>query len=106
MRQAPLDTAYLAGLFDGEGSVGYFSQGVGRTLIFTMEMKMTDENVIDWVVAVFGGNKTFRKRGEKHHKDQWRWKVTGAAATKLYTKLLPFLRIKNTFSDVTVSIKR
>jgi len=87
------DLAYLAGIIDGEGSVGNHSAGVGKRR-FVIEVKMTDEPLIDWLVATFGGFKQFRPKQNIKWKDQWRWRVQGKSAESLYAQVLPHLRIK------------
>lgn len=84
---------YLSGLIDGEGSIGSYGNGNGRTR-FVIEIKMTEERVIDWLVGNFGGCKQFRKRGKPHWKDQWRWRVSGKKAADLYERIKPILLIK------------
>ena len=84
--------AYIAGLFDGEGSI-YFAnrpekkkkhKGPGyRTSIsqrISMEITMTDKSVLTWVHEVLGvgtlnkkPRKGFRKDGTKYLM-QWRWR--------------------------------
>ena len=86
--------AYIAGLFDGEGSI-YFAKrpekkkkhkGPGyRTSIsqrISMEITMTDQSVIKWIHEVLGGGtvvkkprKGFRKDGTKYLM-QYKWRCT------------------------------
>lgn len=88
-----VDLAYLAGLVDGEGSVGFFSERAGKK-VFTIEIKMTSEPLIDWIVSNFGGTKAFRKSKVASWQDQWRWKIRGVAAAQLYIALNPYLKLK------------
>jgi hypothetical protein len=83
--------AYLAGIIDGEGSVGTFGK---KKPIFTIEVKMTAEPIIDLLLNTFGGTKVFRPREKAHYKDQWRWRVKGKRAETVYQTLFPFLRLK------------
>ena len=86
--------AYIAGRFDGEGSI-YFAKrpekkkkhkGPGyRTSIsqrISMEITMTDKSVLTWVHEVLGvgtlnkkPRKGFRKDGTKYLM-QWKWRCT------------------------------
>ena len=88
------DIAYIAGLFDGEGSI-YFAKriekkkkhkGKGyRTSMsqrISMEITMTDESVVRWVHEVLGvgtvnkkPRKGLRKDGTKYLM-QYRWRCT------------------------------
>jgi len=85
------DLSYLAGLVDGEGSVGWHSSGKGRKR-FVIEIKMTDEALIDWLCNTFGGHKQYRP--SKKWQDQWRWRIQNTSAVDLYEQLKPLLKIK------------
>ena len=88
------DAAYIAGLFDGEGSI-YFAKrkekkkkhkGDGyrysMSQRISMEITMTDEMVIRWVHEVLGVGTVVRKPRKGLRKDgtkylmQWRWRCT------------------------------
>ena len=84
--------AYIAGLFDGEGSI-YFAKRpekkkkhkgrgyrVSISQRISMEVTMTDQSVVRWVHEVLGvgtvvkkPRKGFRKDGTKYLM-QWRWR--------------------------------
>ena len=86
--------AYIAGLFDGEGSI-YFAKrpekkkkhkGDGyRTSIsqrISMEVTMTDKSVIKWIHEVLGVGTVVKKPRKGLRKDgtkylmQWKWRCT------------------------------
>ena len=86
--------AYIAGLFDGEGSI-YFAKrpekkkkhkGPGyRTSIsqsISMEVTMTDQSVIRWIHEVLGCGTVVKKPRKGLRKDgtkylmQWKWRCT------------------------------
>ena len=88
------DKAYIAGLFDGEGSI-YFAKrpekkkkhkGKGYRVSISqrisMEITMTDESVVRWVHEVLGVGTVVRKPRKGLRKDgtkylmQWKWRCT------------------------------
>ena len=88
------DKAYIAGLFDGEGSI-YFAKrlekkkkhkgGGYRTSMsqrISMEITMTDESVIRWVHEILGCGTVVKKPRKGLRKDgtkylmQWKWRCT------------------------------
>ncbi len=85
--------SYTAGLIDGEGNCAFQSQRAGYKL-FTIEVKMTSESVIDWLCSNFGGLKTARPSTNPRWKHQWRWRLKGRKAEILYGQLQPFLKVK------------
>jgi hypothetical protein len=106
------DIAYLAGLFDGEGSI-YFAKriekkkkhkGKGyRTSMsqrISMEVTMTDESVIRWMHEVLGvgtvnkkPRKGLRKDGTKYLM-QWKWRCTFRDAYYVCKLLWPYAHTK------------
>ena len=88
------DKAYIAGLFDGEGSV-HFKRGIekkkkhkgkgyrtSKSMRISMEITMTDSSIIRWVNEVLGvgvfskkPRKGLRKDGTKYLM-QYRWRCT------------------------------
>ena len=106
------DIAYLAGLFDGEGSIYYAKRiekkkkhtGKGyRTSIsqrISMEVTMTDESVIRWMHEVLGvgtlnkkPRKGLRKDGTKYLM-QWKWRCTFRDAFYVCRLLWPYAHTK------------
>ena len=85
---------YLAGIVDGEGSIGNFSNGKGKK-VFTIEVKMTYKPIIDLLHTSFGGCLVFLKSKNIRHKDLWKWRVKSKQAEVAYSILSPFLLLKN-----------
>ena len=119
------DIAYLAGLFDGEGSI-YFAKriekkkkhkGKGyRTSMsqrISMEVTMTDESVIRWMHEVLGVGTVNKKPRKGRRKDgtkylmQYKWRCTFRDAYQVcclfwpyaHTKLPKIQQIINHYSD-------
>ena len=104
--------AYIAGLFDGEGSI-YFAKrpekkkkhkGKGYRISISqrisMEITMTDESVIRWVHEVLGcgtvvrkPRKGLRKDGTKYLK-QYKWRCTFRDAYYVCCLLFPYAHTK------------
>ena len=94
MTIADTDLAYIAGLFDGEGSVLFTRKnekkkkhnGKGyrnsNSIRINMEITMTDKSVIYWVHEVLNCGTVTRKPRKGLRKDgtkylmQWRWRCT------------------------------
>ena len=82
------DKAYIAGLFDGEGSVEFTKRkekktnGTYNCRRISMEISMTDQSVLMWLHEVLGvgtltnkPRKGLRKNGTKYLM-QYRWRCT------------------------------
>ena len=100
------DVAYIAGLFDGEGSIDFTKRkekkkyGTYNCMRISMEISMTDESVLRWVTEVLGCG-TFTKKPRKgRRKDgtkyltQWRWRCTFRDAYYVCRLLWPYAHTK------------
>ena len=100
--------AYMAGLFDGEGSVDYtkrFHKRKNKPRAYwyqciTCEMAMTDKPVMVWfhentqlgVLRILIKSK--QAGGKPHHKDQWRWRCAHRDAYKFAKLIISYARVK------------
>ena len=104
--------AYIAGLFDGEGSI-YFAKrqekkkahkGPGHrysnSMRISMEITMTDEPVINWVHKILGVGTVNKKPRKGKRKDGtgylmlYRWRCTFREAYQVCKLLLPDAKVK------------
>ena len=107
-----VDKAYIAGLFDGEGSI-HFRRGIEKkkkhkgkgyrtsnSMHISMEITMTDRSVLVWVHEVLGVGtltpkkvKGLRVDGTPYLK-QYRWRCTFRDAYHVCCLLWPFAHTK------------
>ena len=108
-----IDLAYIAGLFDGEGSI-HFKRGIEKkkrhkgkpgyrlsnSLRLSMEITMTDQSVLIWVHEVLGvgtlnkkPRKGLRVDGTKYLM-QYRWRCTFRDAYHVCCSIWPFAHTK------------
>ena len=98
------DAAYLAGLFDGEGSV-YFKKmnqikhkrpgkPVHKVWVIRMEIAMTDKEVLEWVWETTGVGAFGPRKVKKGYKPQWRWRAAHRDALKVCKWLWPYAQTK------------
>ena len=80
------DLYWLAGLFEGEGTF-CFAYGKPRALA----IQMTDLDTLKRVQDLVGGNICKTKKQKDHHKESWRWYMSGLKAKNLAVKLEPLL---------------
>ena len=109
---ADTDLAYIAGLFDGEGSV-FFKRAtekkkkhdgkgyrLSNSMRINMEITMTDKSVIYWVHEVLGCGTVTRKQRKGLRKDgtkylmQWRWRCTFREAYYVCCLIWPWSHTK------------
>ena len=107
------DIGYIAGLFDGEGSLhikrapekkkkhkGKPGYRMSNSMRISMEIAMTDEMVIRWVHEILGVGTVIRrdikgktKSGGKF-KTQWRWRCTFRDCYSVCRLLWPHAKVK------------
>ena len=107
------DIAYIAGLFDGEGSIhikrgienkkkhnGKPGHRVSNSMRISMEITMTDESVLRWLHEVLGVGTLNRKPRKGRRKDgtkylmQYRWRCTFRDAYYVCRLLWPYAHTK------------
>ena len=95
-----LDIAYIAGLFDGEGSLTYKKykekkkSGTYDCRRISMEISMTDKNVIELVHETLMVGTVRPKKVPKGKKPQWRWRCTFRDCLHVCKKLWPYAIVK------------
>ena len=101
------DANYIAGLFDGEGSIYYKKLLVKKkdkkkgyyTWQIRMELSMTDKDVVEWIWKSFKCG-TFEKRNmtskdiKGTRKTQWRWRCGYRDALYVCKILWPHSKVK------------
>ena len=113
------DIAYLAGLFDGEGSIYYKKtkqirhkrpgKPVHNIWVIRMEIAMTDQSVLIWLHEVLKCGTLGPRKVRPGRKKQWRWRCTHRDAYYVaclfypyaHTKLAKIQQIIDHYSDKT-----
>lgn len=90
---ADTDAAYLAGLFDGEGSVMIVSRLSGFAL--RVNIANTCRAVLDWVTETTGVGRVCKgKRQSEWHQPIWAWRAGGESAETVLTAIVGYMKIK------------
>ena len=94
--------AYIAGLFDGEGSVDYarrWEKKKNRPRKYLMrriscEIGMTDYPVLHWLHQTLGYGRLNPRKSPEGYKPQWRWRCTFRDSYKFAQQMLPHAIVK------------
>ena len=105
-----VELAYLAGFFDGEGSIMILAQtgacrGPGRYRLVLAVSNTVDHSVVRYVLA-FGGTVIPVKAKNVRSKSSFRWMITSVGAEKALTGMLPFLRVKKEQATVALEFRK
>lgn len=88
-----IECAYLGGIFDGEGTIGFRQCGQKKPRL-EMQVKMTDENIIRIFHTVFGGQfRVYPQRNPKH-KTAYVWRVIHNHAREVHDFLKVYMILK------------
>jgi|TARA_R100000995_G_scaffold28451_1_gene12496 hypothetical protein len=94
------EAAYIAGLFDGEGTITYKkykekkSKGTYDCWRISMEIAMTDRSVLVWLTEVLGCGTLNKKPRKNGHKMQYRWRCVFRDCFHVCCILFPFAHVK------------
>lgn len=91
-----LTWSFVAGYFEGEGSVGYYTGYSGRKKVFTLQVQLCNTNkwILEEIVKqlhVRGSVTLNRKKGGNHLRPVWRISVNSRRAIEFIRELLPHL---------------
>lgn len=98
---------YLAGIIDGEGSIGTTKTGYPPNIVGRVIVANTDLRLLTALNEFFGGYMTVRSKGQKSN-----WKPfatltwTGRQAEKILVGARPFLIIKGEQADLCLELIR
>ena len=99
------DKAYIAGLFDGEGSVTYSKRRQKKDKNkkeynfwdIRCEISMTDKYVMEWLYKILGFGAFNERKATKSwtgKKTQWRWRCSHRDALAFAKLIWPYAQVK------------
>jgi hypothetical protein len=100
-----VDLAYIAGLTDGEGTIGITRVKERKRRVYSYYLKvsigMTNEYLPKWLKLSFGGVLYYHVRGKyKNWKPTFDWIITGDQAGDFVKAIYSYLRIKKPQADL------
>ena len=94
------EAAYIAGLFDGEGTITYKKykekkkNGIYDCWRISMDIAMTDRSVLVWLTEVLGCGTLNKKPRKNGHKMQYRWRCVFRDCFHVCCLLFPYAHVK------------
>lgn len=95
-----MDMQYVAGFFDGEGSVGLYKNGNGKYYLrsqLAQNVNCFSKQLFSELKAAFGGNVSVQTTT---HGEKFNWQLSGDKLIKFLRELRPHLRFKHEQVDV------
>lgn len=103
-----IEKAYIAGFFDGEGSVA-INKRRGAPPCLSVRIFQSEETILHWVKAVFGGGSIHRRspnrsdHAVKETRPRYQWAADSAAAREFLTAIRPFVKVKSQQVDLALA---
>jgi hypothetical protein len=86
---------FLAGVFEGEGSFGFWGKEDKANRYLRVQIRMCDEDIVTRFTDYFelGFITTHIPKNKKHSKS-WKWTVAGEKAISVMLQMIPYLGIR------------
>lgn len=104
--------AYVAGLFDGEGSIvigcGKNKKGrVAPSYWLQVGITNTDRELIDWLHQTFGGHISDNSHSPSRRNQRacWAWRIMSTHALIFLRSIDPFLRVKKAQAELAIKFQ-
>ena len=102
--------AYLAGFFDGEGSISIERAGMNSQSL-RINAVNTDPRPIEMLQRVFAGNfrsTLFRGRTKdgREYRPTYHWRVSSTLAKDALEAMLPYLTVKRERAEIAIAFER
>lgn len=103
MNLTETEKAYLAGLFDGEGTIGYYCKLKVGYHTASLAIYNTDARVMTWIKERIDFGGIYLNKGGKHK--AWQWQLNSKAQIQEFlTAIRPYLVIKADQVDLLFSL--
>lgn len=102
-----MDLAYLAGIIDGEGTIGItvskpYKDRISPSFKVYVSVTMTDPNIPYLIYGIFGGSVNNYPSRHEHHKPTTIWRSSCSTAVLVCKTLHPYLRLKKQQAEMAI----
>ncbi len=94
MKLNNVEAAYAAGIIDGEGSIYFSRNHMGRWPSPIVSVASTDRELVEWLRSRVGGSIVHKKTYQPHHTPSYDWKLTDRKALRFLEIIRPYLVIE------------
>jgi hypothetical protein len=92
--------SYVAGLFDGEGSVEF-----SKTFALRISITNTNKQILQQLQSQYGGNvkkTSYKPTSTNNIKQCWQWRIGSSGARHCLSLLIPYLVIKRKQAELSL----
>lgn len=103
------ELSYLAGIIDGEGSIGLYkttsSPNDRHSISLRLQIANTSRPMLDWVLSKTGiGSIRNKEACSLTRRQAWVWSATSKQAVEIIRQIRPYLIIKAPQADVVIAL--
>lgn len=103
MKGVDIDIAYIAGFFDGEGSI--FISKSRKQYFLTVSISNTDKSVLESIQRIMGGSLSKSPDKRENCSHLFRLRLYCDEAKKFLEKILPYLKIKKEQAKLSIEFQ-
>ena len=89
-----VEKAYLAGIVDGEGSIGLWRHRKNQTHSPNVSVANNDLQLLKWIQSRVGGTIVSKKKRMAHHGDSYTWAIKQNRALNFLNEIKKYLIVK------------
>ncbi len=103
------DLIYVAGFFDGEGTIVISTHNQklknSKTVYYRLMVQISNTYfpIMEWFYEKFGGSLNFHKDKRPNHNPILQWRVTERKAVEFLILIMPYLRLKSQEAEIALS---
>ncbi len=98
-----IEKAYIAGIIDGEGSIGLWRHRKNETATPNVSVANNSLELLQWIKFRVGGTIISKKKRKTHHNYSYAWSVRQDRAIRLLNEIKEFLIIKKKQAELITS---
>lgn len=99
------EIAYMAGFFDGEGSIHIDSCPMKRPRRLIVQLGQANE----WVLKIFQfqfGGKIYEHHDKRQRRQLWQWRLNSQQALDFLLIISPYLKLKKAEAEIAIKFQQ
>lgn len=96
-----IDIAYMAGFFDGEGSISIMRRAKGKPYWLRVQLGQANKWILQLIQFQFGGS-LFHNRPRENRREAWQWSASANIAMGFLKCILPYLKLKKGEAEIAI----
>src|SRR3990170_1072595 len=100
------EKAYIAGFFDGEGSITIAIQKSSPNGAVIVQISNTNKPVLEWIQSKFGGSIHIKTRENERQQNSWKLDICSLMANRFLKTIQPYLKLKTPQAQLAIEFQK